>query len=73
MQVLPNPVKSQSQVFVNATTSSVADVVVSDVNGRTVMQFKERILPGSNSFTYPEGQRFPAGTYYQNEYCVVTM
>lgn len=64
MQVLPNPVKSQLQVLVNATTSSVADVVVSDVNGRTVMQFKERILPGSNSFTYPEAATLPAGTYY---------
>lgn len=64
LQVLPNPVKSQLQVLVTATASSIADVVVSDANGRTVMQFRERILPGNNSFTYPEASTLPAGTYY---------
>lgn len=64
LQVLPNPVQNQLQIIVSTTASATAAIIVADASGRVVMRFNEKLLPGSNSFSYTEVSLLPSGTYY---------
>ena len=64
VQILPNPVKDQLQILINGKTPSTIEIYVMDGNGKTIKKYKERVVPGSNTFTYADAGNFPEGVYY---------
>lgn len=64
VQIYPNPVSDQLQVSVNAATLLTAQIFILDGNGRPVKKYSEKVLPGSNTFTYSETRNLPNGVYY---------
>ncbi len=64
IQVSPNPVKDQLQVFISSAVSGTADIAVLDANGRIILRRKEIILPGNNTLIYPQTANLPSGIYF---------
>ena len=64
LQILPNPVKDQLQLLINAAAPSTADITVIDAAGKVMMRERERLFPGNNTFTYPEAARLAPGLYF---------
>ena len=64
VQILPNPVRDQLQLFINSGIPSTADIYIIDGNGKLIKKFTENILQGSNTFIYHQASNFPVGLYY---------
>jgi uncharacterized repeat protein (TIGR01451 family) len=62
--IMPNPVSEQLQVLITATSPFTADLAIMDANGKLLLRYKERILPGGNTLIYQETAKLPTGTYY---------
>jgi hypothetical protein len=62
--ILPNPVRDQLQLSVQAPSQGQAHIYVVDGKGRTIQHYAETLRPGSNTFTYPQVGTLPTGIYY---------
>ena len=64
LQILPNPVKGQLQLFVNMAAPSTATIAVIDASGKEHMRVTENLLPGNNTLVYPQVSKLASGVYY---------
>jgi uncharacterized repeat protein (TIGR01451 family) len=64
VQILPNPVRSHLQLLINAEMPAIGHISIVDANGKTVQKYTEKILQGSNAFTYSQVAVLPVGVYY---------
>jgi hypothetical protein len=62
--VLPNPVRDQFQLLINTTAPAIAEILLIDANGKTLLTHKEQVQPGSNAFTFNWTKSLPSGSYY---------
>ena len=61
--IYPNPVKNTIQVNMDADKTEMADVSITDLNGRKVYGHQFSVRQGNNNFPV-EVHNFPKGTYY---------
>ena len=64
VEVMPNPVRENFQLAITANTSTVAEILLFDGNGKKLQNQKERLQPGTNTFSYDWTRGLPAGMYY---------
>lgn len=62
--IFPNPVRTHLQVNIQSMVNTQAKISIVDGNGRTLHRYNEMLLPGTNSFTFHNTERLPAGIYY---------
>ena len=64
VQVVPNPVRNNFQLSITTTTSSVAEILLFDGNGKNLKKHQERLQGGSYTFNYNWTHELPSGVYY---------
>lgn len=66
--IAPNPVRGQLQFSIKAEKDTQVEVLITDANGRTVLNRKQGLQKGFNNFTFAEVRSWQAGTYYMLVY-----
>ncbi len=64
VQILPVPVTTTLQIQINTNKTAVARIYISDISGKMVQTFNEKILPGNNTLIHNQAGNLPNGVYY---------
>ena len=64
VSVSPNPTSSLLSLGVNSTTNTDADIIITDVQGRTVLTKKVELIKGFNKCILNEFANFNAGIFF---------
>ena len=63
LTIFPNPVRDRFQMKIFSSTADLAEILVSDMQGRPVMKWEAQINKGENNLIITKNENCPPSTY----------